>query len=124
MRNMSFALTQQQVLQQTKEVTRRMGWLMLRPGHLIQPVLKGMGLKPGEAVVKLGPPIRVVSVRREPLRQLLDFPGSYGFDECRLEGFGSHPTLQWPSEFVAFFCGSHRGCTPETTITRIAFEYT
>lgn len=121
---MSFALTEQQVLQQTKSVTRRMGWLMLQPGHMVQPVRKGMGLKPGEKTVKLGPPIRIVNVRREPLRQLLDFPGDYGFVECRLEGFGSHPVLQWPSEFVTFFCGSHRGCTPETIVTRIAFEYT
>lgn len=121
---MSFALTEAQVLAQTKGVTRRLGWLHLKVGDLVQPVRKGMGLKPGEKIVTLGPPIRIVGLRREPLRTMLDMPGTYGFDECRLEGFGKHQTLQWPSEFVSFFCGSHRGCTPDTVITRIAFEYT
>jgi hypothetical protein len=123
MRNMSFALTEQQVLQRTKSVTRRLGWLMLQPGHLVQPVRKGMGLRPGEKIVRLGGPVRVVSVRREPLRQMTDDP-DYGFSEVALEGFGDHPTLQWPSEFVAFFCGSHRGCAPATIVTRIEFAYT
>ena len=47
----------------------------------------------------------------------------YGFDECRKEGFGDHPSLRSPSEFVAFFCSSHKGCMPQSEITRIEFEY-
>lgn len=84
MRNMSFALTEQQVLQQTKSVTRRLGWLMLQRGHLVQPVRKGMGLRPGEKIVRLGGPIRITGVRREPLRMLTD-DTDYGFAETALE---------------------------------------
>lgn len=67
MRNMSFALTTDQVRQQTKTVTRRLGWKTLKPDTLIQPVVKGMGLKKGETVERIGGPIRVLNVRREPL---------------------------------------------------------
>lgn len=28
-----------------------------------------------------------------------------------------------PAEFVEFFCASHAGCTPETEVNRIEFEY-
>lgn len=38
MRRMSFMLTRKQVLDQTKDVTRRNGWAFLKPGDLIQPV--------------------------------------------------------------------------------------
>ncbi len=119
---MSFALTEQQVLQRTKSVTRRLGWLMLQPDHLVQPVRKGMGLRPGEKIVKLGPPIRIVSVRREPLRKMLEFPIGYGFDECRLEGFGDHPTHGTPAGFVAMFCIAN-GCGIDAVVTRIEFTY-
>lgn len=67
-------------------------------------------------------PLTVVSVRREPLRAMTD-DLDYGFLECELEGFGAHPDYKWPSSFVAMFCTSHRGCTPETTVTRIEFSY-
>ncbi len=119
MRNMSFALTEQQVLDRIKGVTRRMGWLMLQPGHLVQPVRKGMGLQPGEKIVRLGPPIRIVSAHREPLRKMLDDIG-YGSRECVLEGF----VKMHPVDFVEMFCKTHRGCAPQTIITRIEFSYT
>lgn len=140
MRNMSFALTTDQVRARTKTVTRRTGWASLKPGTLIQPVVKGMGLKPGEKVQKIGAPIRVVSVRRERL-DLMTSDTEYGFEECKREGFGDHRELMWPSCFVAFFCASHK--IPDTRpwglpkrrrvsfpmlpcdeVTRIEFEYT
>lgn len=62
---MSFALTSTQINDRTKTVTRRLGWSRLRPGTLLQPVVKAQGLKKGEKVQKVGGPIRVVSVRRE-----------------------------------------------------------
>lgn len=119
---MSFALTTPQVLAQTKLVTRRLGWLMLKPGDLIQPVKKCMGLRPGERIEKLGPPIKVVSVTREPLRRMQENL-TYGFTECVSEGFHDGP-YQFPSEFIAMFCNTHRGCTPDTIVTRIQFAYT
>lgn len=121
MRNMSFALTTRQFLAREKTVTRRLGWSRLRAGDLVMGVEKGMGLKPGEQIVRLGA-MRILDVRGEPLRRLTD-DIDYGFDECVKEGFGEHPTLRWPSAFVEFFCRTHKGCTPETEINRIAFEY-
>jgi hypothetical protein len=122
MRNMSFALTTTQVMESTKTVTRRLGWLTLKPGQQIRPVRKCMGLRPGEKLDVLRDPLTVVSVRREPLRAMLD-DLDYGFRECALEGFGAHPVYQWPSSFVGMFCATHKGCTPETIVTRIEFAY-
>lgn len=122
MRNMSFALTTDQIKAGTKTVTRRAGWLHLKPGDMLRPVKKCMGLKPGEKIDPLRDPLRVVSVRREPLKAMTD-DLDYGFRECELEGFGEHPAYRWPSEFVAMFCSTHKGCTPETEVTRIEFEY-
>ena len=123
MRNMSFALTTSQLKDRSKDVTRRLGWEFLKPGDLVQPVLKAMGLKPGEKIVRLGAPIRIVSVRRERLdRMLTDL--DYGIDEVRREGFELHPTYRWPSEWVQMFCNTHKGCTPASLITRIEFAYT
>jgi hypothetical protein len=121
-RNMSFALTTDQIRAGTKTVTRRMGWRNLKPGTLIQPVKKGMGLKPGEKIERLRGPIRVTGVRREPLRLMID-DLDYGFEECILEGFGDHAVYRFPSEFMHMFCSTHKGCTPETEVTRIEFEY-
>lgn len=119
MRNMSFALTTQQVLDQSKDVTRRLGWLMLKPGDLFQPVKKCMGLKPGEKIERLGPPARVVSVRRERLDDMANAASGYGIEECRREGF-SHLN---PHEFVGMFVTSHKGCMLDTVVTRIEFAY-
>jgi hypothetical protein len=109
-RNISFALTEPQFLDGTKDVTRRLGWLKLKPGDRLRAVRKAMGLKKGEKAHVLGE-IEVVSVRREALSWIT------GEDVVR-EGF---PDMT-PIEFVAFFCASHRGCTPATIITRIEFR--
>ena len=133
MRHMSFALTTQQIRDRSKTVTRRLGWRRLQPATLVQPVVKGMGLKKGEKAVRVGGPVRSVSVRREPLRRMLD-DEAYGREECVKEGF---PDMT-PAEFVAMFCASHRlpalyeghtmvtrarPCTPDDEVTRIEFEY-
>ena len=118
MRNISFALTTDQIRAGTKIVTRRMGWLNLAPGTLLQPVRKGMGLKPGEKIERLRGPIRVTSVRRESLRRMLDEP-RYGQLDCFYEGFPDYT----PASFIDMFCRSHKGCTPDSVVTRIEFEY-
>ncbi len=102
---MSFGLTPTQVQDETKDVTRRLGWLNLKPGDLVRPVRKCMGLKAGEKIEALHGPIRIVEVRREALGTMLNDP-EYGRSECRSEGF---PELS-PSQ-------------PDTVITRIKFEY-
>lgn len=121
MRNISFMLTKEQIKKRTKTVTRRTGWTKLVPGQLLRGVEKGMGLKAGEKTKELAI-IRVVSARQEPLSALTT-DIDYGFAECEKEGFGDHATLRWPSQFVEFFCNSHKGCTPDSMVTRIEFEY-
>ena len=66
MRNMSFALTTEQIRARTKTVTRRLGWEFLKPGDLVQAVVKCQGLKKGEKVEPLAE-LRIVAVRRESL---------------------------------------------------------
>jgi hypothetical protein len=119
--NISFMLSTEQVRDKSKDVTPRLGWEKLRPGAILRAVEKGMGLKKGEKVNYLTH-IMVVSVRREKLRRMLD-DEAYGVSECRREGFGNHPVLCRPAAFVKFFCESHKGCTPETEVTRIEFAY-
>jgi hypothetical protein len=122
MRNMSFAMTTTQILESTKTVTRRLGWLHAKPGQQLRPVRKCMGLRPGEKIDVLRDPLHVVGVRREPLRRMTDEP-EYGYTEVALEGFSGHPDYGDPWSWVAMFCATHKGCTPETVITRIEFAY-
>jgi hypothetical protein len=114
MRLMSFSLTTPQILARMKTVTRRMGWQFLKPGDLVQAVEKGQGLKKGERVKRLAV-LRIENVRREPLNII---GRRYLYDPV-LEGF----PLMTCDEFIEFFCRSHKGCTPESEVTRIAFEY-
>lgn len=105
-------MTTQQIRNQTKTVTRRFGWWFLVPGSVVQPVEKAMGLKKGESVIEIGPPIQVVSTRGEPLNAITD-------EDCILEGF---PNLT-PSEFVEMLV-RHYKCNPAKEINRIEFKYT
>ena len=112
MRNISFALTTEQVRRQTKTVTRRTGWSTLAVGTLLQPVVKGMGLKKGERVEKIGGPIRVVRVDRVVL-------GDISPQDVHREGFPAMTT----AAFVAFY-KKHNGGLRDQIVTRIQFEYT
>lgn len=118
MRNMSFAMTEPQVRAQTKDVTRRMGWKFLKPGDLVQPVRKAMGLKRGEKVEKIGPPIRIVSNTPEALMELVR-NDEYGLRELGREGFPDHQ----PDEWIGWFAKGH-GCTTAQVVNRIEFVYT
>lgn len=118
---MSFALTTPQIKAREKTVTRRLGWKTLKPWTLLQPVEKAQGLKKGEHPVKIGGPIRVISVRRESLAMLVDDYRSvfnYGRGEVNREGF-PHRSVQW---FVDMFMATHR-CRRDAEVTRIEFEY-
>lgn len=117
MRNISYALTTQQVQDGTKDVTRRLGWKDLKPGALLMACEKCQGIAKGE--LNRLRVIRVISVRREKLRLMLD-DWEYGLAECVREGF---PRLR-PSEFVVMFCEHQPGrVNAETVITRIEFRY-
>ncbi len=112
MRNISFALTEAQFLDGTKDVTRRMGWAKLKTGDRLRAVRKAMGLKKGETVHVLCE-IEVVSVRREPLLNIRS--EARGVER---EGF---PNMT-PGEFIEFFCASHKGCEHYSEVTRIEFK--
>jgi hypothetical protein len=120
-RNISFALTTPQFIARTKTVTRRMGWRTAVAGQELCGVKKGMGLRPGEKIERLGM-IRLVKVTAEPLRRLTD-DLEYGFAETTREGFPAGHPLHFPSEFVDFFCRSHKGCTPDSVVTRLEYEF-
>lgn len=109
-RNMSFALTTKQIRERTKTVTRRLKWMNLRAGDIVNAVVKSMGLRPGEKIQKLAE-IRIVSVRREALSLCDDA------DAAR-EGFPE----KTGKEFINLFC-KHMGGGPDQIVTRIEFEY-
>jgi hypothetical protein len=113
MRNMSFSMTTEAVRNQTKTVTRRLGWDFLELGDLLCAVEKCQGLKKGEKVQRLAV-IRVVSTRWERLFDM----GRNGPLECAREGF---PDLS-PCEFTAMFCRANQ-CGPGVDVNRIEFEY-
>lgn len=121
MRNISFSLTERQFLDSSKDVTRRLGWKFLKPGDRLMACRKCMGLKKGEAIVRLGE-IEVVSVRREPLNRMSRFSEiakkeiGYGATEAIREGF---PEMTG-DQFVSMFC-KHMACRPDQQLTRIQF---
>jgi hypothetical protein len=117
-RNISFALTTEQVRNRTKTVTRRIGWKSLKAGDVLNACVKCQGLKRGEKPQRICQ-IRVVSVVQEPLWELVR-NAAYGKSEAAKEGF---PHMDG-AEFVAMFCEHMR--PPDgvvTRVTRIEFEY-
>ncbi len=117
-RNISFALTKDQIRNQTKTVTRRKGWKFLKRGDILQACVKCMGLKPGEQIERLCL-IFVKDVRREPLFDMIaDLSGTYGRVEATKEGF---PGMSGP-EFVTLFC-QKMGGDESQEVTRIEFGY-
>jgi hypothetical protein len=115
MKNISFSLTEEQFLDGTKDVTRRLGWKNLKPGDSLMACRKCMGLKPGEKIVKLGE-IEVMSVRIEPLFDINN-SGQYSRAEAVREGFPN--MTYW--DFVLYFCSQMR-CSPDQIVTRIEFK--
>ena len=112
MRLMSFRLTVEQMRARTKTVTRRFGWWELKPGDVVQPVVKAQGLRKGEHVEKIGPPIRIVATRVEPLDAITAA-------ECVLEGFPDRTPHQFAAMFVV-----HYSCGYGDLVNRIEFEFT
>ncbi|MEU4841745.1 hypothetical protein [Nocardia testacea] len=110
-RLMSVSLTEDQVRARTKTVTRRVGWTMLRPGDRLTLCRKVMGRRRGEPLIRIVD-VEVLSVRHEPLNAITS-------DDVVAEGF---PEMR-PAAFIDFFCRTHRGCRPETEVTRIQWRY-
>lgn len=110
-RLMSVALTTAQVRSREKTVTRRIGWLMIKPGDQLTLCPKVRGRRNGEALERIVT-VDVVSVRREPLDAITR-------DDVTAEGF---PGMT-QREFIDFFCETHRGVTPQTEVTRVEWAY-
>ena len=110
MRRIAFSMTTRQFLDGSKDVTRRLGWKLLKPGDHLIAVEKGMGLKKGDRQRILGE-IEVVSARQVTLAGI-------DRDECIREGF---PGMT-PWGFVAMFGRANR-CGPEARVTRIEFKH-
>lgn len=110
-RLMSVSLTEDQVRARTKTITRRQGWSYLRPGERLTLCRKVMGRRCGEPLVRIVD-VEVLDIRREPLDAITA-------DDVRAEGF---PDMT-PTQFVEFFCATHKGCTPSSEVTRIHWRY-
>jgi hypothetical protein len=110
MKNMSFAATIPQIRDQSKDVTRRLGWQRARPGDRIKAVEKCMGLKKGETLRVLAE-IEILKITRERLDSITS-------SDVAREGF---PQIT-PRQFIDFFCKA-QGCQPNTLLTRIEFKY-
>lgn len=110
-RLMAVSLTEAQVRDRTKTVTRRVGWRILRAGDQLILCRKVMGRRRGEPLERIVN-VEVVSVRREPLDAITA-------EDVAAEGF-PHMT---PAQFVSFFCATHRGCNPRTEVSRIEWRY-
>ena len=109
-RLMAFALTEQQMLDKTKTVTRRRGWSFLKEGDTLYAVNKTMGFKKGEKPSRLGM-IRVVSVTSEPLNRITP-------DDVVKEGF-----TDWtPAQFIEMVV-NHYNIQPSEVFNRIEFEH-
>lgn len=119
-RLMSVRYTEQAVVERRKTVTRRLGWLFLRPGDPVTLCRKVQGRKRRDGTVE--PLVRlaeigVVSVRREPLDAITT-------EDVWREGFTGYDTSPAAAVdfFVEFFC-QHMRCSPATVVTRIEWRY-
>lgn len=116
-RLMSVAMTTDAVIERRKTVTRRKGWLMLKPGDTLTLCRKVQGRKPGEPLERLAE-VEVVNVWRERLSDLFDTR----FDndsEIEKEGF---PDMD-PDEFVKRFFVDAQGMSEHDEVTRIEWRY-
>ena len=122
-RLMSVSMTEDAVVARRKTVTRRNGWTFLKPGDRLTLCRKVMG-RQGAPLVRLAE-VEVVSVRREPLRALIDAM-DYGFAELELEGVtGPNARDPWitPLDFVDEYFVRAQGMSPDAEVTRIEWRY-
>lgn len=120
---MSVAFTEQAVVERRKTVTRRKGWLFVKPGDRLTLCRKVMGRKPGEPLVRIAEVV-VVSVRREPLCAVagpyaMDRNGATIWPEVIAEGF---PDMS-PWEFMDRFFIEAQGILVMDDVTRIEWRY-
>lgn len=121
-RLMSVAFTEQAVRERAKTVTRRKGWMFAKPGDRLTLCRKVMGRKSGDPLVRICD-VEVVSVRREPLRAMLD-DLDYGFAETEREGMHVQDAAAiFPSVFVERYFERAQGMSSDDEVTRIEWRY-
>lgn len=109
--NMSFSHTVEQIRNRTKTVTRRLGWLKIKPGDRFWAVVKAMGLKKGEKVERLDL-CECVSNRRE-------LPSDITDEDVTKEGFPG-----WTrDQFLKLFYRINQTLRCGQRISRIEFKY-
>lgn len=111
MRSMSFAMTKSQLLDGSKDVTRRKGWKYLKAGDKVKAVNKSMGLKRGEKQKVYGTCL-IISARRERLNRITA-------EDVAREGYPGKS----PNWFVTKFCKA-MSVNPWDEVTRIEFKFT
>ena len=116
-RNISFSMTTPQFIDGSKDVTRRFGWWNLKLGIRLMAVEKGMGLKKGEKVNRLGL-IEVVQCGAEKLRAMID-DWAYGLEELKREGYPFG--YKDPEEFINALAKHHK-TTINAYVNRIEFK--
>lgn len=109
-RLMSVAHTLDAVVDRSKTVTRRDGWLFIRSGDRLQLVDKAMGHSKGSHPTLIAE-VLVVDVRRERLDAITT-------DDVSAEGFPDWSTAQ----FVEFYCDTF-SAAPDGLVTRIEWAY-
>lgn len=128
-RLMAVSMTVDAVIERRKTVTRRLGWLFVKPGDRLVLCRKVQGRKRRDGTVE---PldrlalVEVVTVRREPLEWLLPLrtvpPHArwpYARDEMTREGF---PGMD-PRHFVEEYFVKAQGVAPDALVTRIEWRY-
>ncbi len=110
MKNISFFMTQPQIISKTKTQTRRFGWKTLKVGDELQGVKKCQGLKKGEKIEQLCL-IKITAIRVEPLNAITK-------SDCIKEGFSDYEPIDFVNMIV-----KHYGCEPDAVIRVIDFEY-
>jgi hypothetical protein len=116
-RLMSVAFTEAAVRERRKTVTRRKGWLMLKPGDRLTLCRKVLGRKKGEPLVRVAD-VEVVSVRREHLHAMT-IDRAYGESEVALEGCAPMS----PEDFVYHYFEWRQKIPRNTEVTRIEWRY-
>lgn len=119
MRNMSFALTQNEYISRTKTVTRRDGWAFLKPGEFFMGVNKVMGFRKGERPIKFHPSLCISNIP-EPLNDIIKRPFRGGRYEVVREGFPAWVGKE--KEFVKLYMKANGG-PEDKIIRRIEFEH-
>ena len=110
--NMSFFITQEQIRNKTKTVTRRLGWNFLRPGDIVNACEKCQGLGKGGKIIKICQ-IKIINTWKEELCEITQ-------TDVIKEGFPFMTITEFVEMFIKEIKPKHGH---RTKVNRIEFEY-